>query len=408
LSYTRLRPNAVVAVAGIAVIVFCVYLSCRFFIPVGHTQPGVPAGPPQLKHFTAETQASDEAGVKWARELVQKQMAPPTVNELSEIWEESDSAYCDALRRQSDVEMLVNLADANLEWMSIQNGEVFWDENLDIVKLLLRTRRFNQAVMAVLERDEAGRQILADKMVSAIGQLHEMLQSIEEKGLAEANSHTDERYQRMWKLRMGDRQAPQFTPERYGSNGAAVGMAANACLLGLCGDVKHLSTLMTIARPVEITVGYGAKFAAIDAMDRILCRQQSNTSLNPDGQATVSEYTAWRERRQLPKRETVPTFAYDSPGTPYDLSGQIANQPTQVQPDFELPYAPAAYPGYGKHIEKGILDSTEKLREYNNEVNAMGDPAFARQEDPGRGLTIEDTHYIMAQAQRLVELTASR
>lgn len=340
--------------------------------------------------------------------MVHKQTAPPAISELSAVWEDVDSAYCDTLRRQTDAEMLLNLADCHFEWMSIQNGEMFLDENLDIVKLLLRTRRFNQAVTAVLERDDAGRRLMADKIASAITQLREMLQSVEAQRMAVPDTHTDECYQHIWKLKLGDRHAPQFTPERYGSNGTAIGLAANACLLGLCGEAGHLRALMAVAQPSERTVGYGARFAAIDAMDRILIRQQSNASLPPEGQAIVTEYATWRGSRQLPKRETVATFAYDSPGTPYSLSGRIADQPTRVQPDFELPYAPAAYPGYGMHMERGILDSQEDLQKYNKEVVKMGFSEGARHEDPARGLTIEDAHYIMTQSQRLAESTAQK
>lgn len=343
--------------------------------------------------------------MNWAREIVRKQTEPPTLDEMRTTWHDIDAAYCMELERQTTAEMLLNLADSQVEWMSIQDGTPFSDENVVIVKLLLRTRRFNQVVAAVLGQDKAGRRMMAGAIVSAIAKLDEMLVYLMTQSNSLPRIHSGEVHKQQTNLLFGDIASEQLTPERYGICGTRVALAANACLLGLCGEPEHLSVLMKLARPADPYIAYGTRFAAVDAMDRIMTRQQSNTSLGPEAQAVVTEYGAWRKDRHLPQRTVVSTFVYNSPGTPHNLSGKVAGQPKQMAGDFELPYVPACHTSDYMCLELGALDDQEKLRQHNDRLLKMNYPEGILREDPAVGLTIEDTRYIMRQSQRLAEIT---
>lgn len=402
----RLR-RAVYACAATFLALFCVHRIFHLLAPAARSHGEGVALPPPASHASSEADASNDPATTWATDMLLKQTEPLTLSEMSGMWQNITSSYCAELSAQTASETFVNLADSNVEWMSLQNGEEFSDENVEIVRLLLRTRRFNHALALVLGQDEAGRKRMADTIASGIGTLREMFQRVNAQWGSLQDIHKPETQERVRAFKYGDIAAPQFTAERYGTDGTTLGLAANACLLGLCGEAGHLGVLMSVAQPGDPMIGYGARFAAIDAMDRIIMRQKSNTSLAPEAQAVVAEYTDWRDRRKLCARTGYRTFAYDAPGTPYDLPGTVGGLPRRVLPDFELPYVPACY-GERMRFKSDTLDSQETLQEYNDEVMKMGAPEWTLHEDPARGLTIDDTHYIMKQSQRLAEMTARK
>jgi len=326
---------------------------------------------------------------------------PLTIGELSGMWLDITSGYSAELSAQTTSEMLVNLADSQVEWPTVQNSESFSDENAEIVKLLLRTRRFNHALATVLAQDEAGRPICADTIVSAIGTLHEVFGRVKTQWMSLKDAAGDDAGERINTLHYGHAGAPEFSGERYGANGIGIGLAANACLLGVCGEPKHLGALLSVAQPGDAMIGYGARFAAIDAMDRIIVRQELNASLAPEAKVVVGEYMAWRAQRKLPARGVAKTFSYDAPGTPYDLAGTVGGLPRKALPDFELPLVPACCTGGHMYLKTGILDTQDAFREYNDYANGLGYSEGVLREDPAVGLTIEDTHYIVRQSQRL-------
>jgi len=333
--------------------------------------------------------------------MVLKGAEPPGLSEMSALWQEINSGYCTELEKQTTDEMLLNLSDSLAEWMTIQDGTPFSDENTVIVRLLLRTRRFNQAVGAVLTQDEAGKKQMAYKIASTITKLGEMLAYLKTKSNSLPAIHSDEMQKQAKDLLFGNSNFQQLTPERYGISGVSIGLAANACLLGLCGESEHVKILMTLARPEDPYIGYGTRFAAVDAIDRIMMRQLSNTSLAPETQNVVTEYAAWRKIRGLPPRNVASTFTYNAPGTPHDMAGTIAGLPKQSSGEFELPYVPACYSNDCMCLEPGVLDDQEKFRQHNEDLLKMNCSDAVLREDAAVGLTIEDIRFITMQAQRL-------
>jgi len=345
--------------------------------------------------------------VTWAREIAVKAFEPVTISDMREIWQNNAHAYIQELDAQTVREMLLNQAETLFEWIPIQNAENFSDHNTDIIRLLLRTRRFNQALESVLGKDEAGRREMADSICAVMRQLLEMSGELAEE-IEALDELTPAGQLRFNQLLYGSPKAPPFTTERYGSDGVGIGMAANSYLLGLCGEPCHLRSLLDAGRPGLKFIGYGTRYAAYDAMDRIILRQRDNAALDSEARGIVNEYVAWREERRLPPRKLHKRFAHDSSGTPYSLGATVGGLPVEMREEVELPYRSAFCSDGRTGLDWNILDDPVRLEESNRFKETHGGAEFVLREDPSQGLTREDVKFITSQAQRLAATVEKR
>lgn len=301
-----------------------------------------------------------------------------------------------ALEKQSLDEILLDLCSLPNERIFIGDAGVVESTNCDIIRLLLRTRRFNQAVQLIVQADDAEKAGIATGITSVLSWVGH-----EEQGLMATLDGTVESAA-MNDLIYGDPDAADLSARRYGIDGIELGLTSNCYLLGLCGKPQHMGVLLPIAAQGS-RHGYGLKLAAVDAMDRMMMRVQGDTTLSMEAQTTVTEYAAWRTNRGLPSRITADMFAYNAPGTPYTLLGAVGGAPATMAGKIELPLYPASYTGSFAVFDHVVMEDPEKLREYNelHEMTDVKDRMIV--EDPRRGLTREDMKYIAAQAQRLVE-----
>jgi len=343
--------------------------------------------------------------VTWAREIAVKAFEPVTISDMREIWQNNANAYIQELDAQTVREMLMNQAETAFEWIPIQNGENFSDYNTDIIRLLLKTRRFNQALETVIGQDEPDRGKLADDICAVMQRLLQDSESLA-KDIEALDEFTPAGQDRLNLRLFGTTTASPFSAERYGLNGIGIGMAANCYLLGLCGESCHLPSLLDAGRPGLKFIGYGTRYAAYDAMDRIILRQRNNASLDSEARGIVDEYVAWREERRLPPRKLHKRFAHDSSGTPYSLGAAVGGLPVEMREEVELPYRPAFCSEGKTSLRWNILDDPERLAQENQFRENHGGSVL--REDPSQGLTREDVKFITSQAQRLAATVEKR
>lgn len=376
------------------------------FLPELASQPSAASTVKGKPAAAAEPLARDDSRIqsdaKWAGEMAAEASETRTLSDMAKMWQKNARVYTSELNKQTTREMLMNLSESLYEWFAIPNGEDFSDNNTDIIRLLLRTRRFSHALQGVLGQNDARRVQMAGEICTVLRQLSEMIAPLaKEAHLLDEFTETGQK--RLNELLSGAPDASPHSSERYGIDGMGIGLAANAYLLGLCGGPEHLESLLRVAKPGERMIGYGARYAAFDAMDRIMLRQCGNASLVPEARAVVDEYAVWREKRQLCPRKPGRRFSASSEGTPYTLGGTVGGLPVQYEEDVELPYWPACCFEGMTSLEGDILDNPDLLKEHNAIV-AKHEPRFMIRDDPARGLTREDVTYIAAQSQRLAAL----
>lgn len=330
-------------------------------------------------------------------------LAAPKANTNTKMMTDKDVQWAsEMLGDQSITDMLINLADCAREWKHISDGQPFWPDNVNIITLLLRTRRFNQAIAMTTTPDAADQARMTGEIASALKQLLKMYTDLE----GERDSHEDyskEGHARLNNLTFGNRHAEPMSPEYYGTENLCIGIAGNAYLLGLCGEPQHLRALLPVANPVDEHMGYPVKLAAVDAMDRILVRASTGHAMPEAPRAVLTEYMAWRKERRLNERPAASSFSYDSPGTPFSLAGTVGGLPTEGIGSIELPYAPACYTGGVQVLSTELMDNPAKRQEYNTFMETHNSPHEMITERPEQGLTVDDTKYIIEKAERVLE-----
>jgi len=359
-------------------------------------EPGSPAAEaPDAQSRQESLSPSDRAFVD--KEL-QKNTEPPTLSEACDNWQAIAGADIAYLKGQSLPEMLMGLCYI-WEEAQMANDPLYGScdsSNCRIIELLLRTRRMNHAVQAILSADENQRSIMANEIGSLLSWLCREHQ--EKIAIFDATPVGDASEQ----LAYGDLSASKSSLKYYGMEGLEFGITTNSYLLALCGEPRHMAALLPIATPNN-RHRYGLKLAVVDAMDRIMVRAHADRNVPADALATIDEYASWREARGLPAREKSQTFAYDSPATPYNLLGNVGGVQHKPGQDVELPLYPAAYSGVRPVFSALIMEDEESLREFNADAASINMHDILIVEDPKRGLTREDMKFIPAQAQRVVE-----
>lgn len=295
------------------------------------------------------------------------------------------------LRHQTLTETLFNLSLIRDEWLGMSfEGLTTADANL--VEHFMRTRRFNHAIETILQAGDDEKKRIAAEVASTVRALTAQREELVAlRDLATSQEEYED-------LSFGILTEPPLSAKKYGVVGTALGMTANTFLLGLCGQPQNLEPLLRIAAPQKTwSHGYATKIAAVDAMDRIIMRSQGVPHLPMEAQTVVDEYVAWRNNRRLPERQRMETFSYESPGTPYNLLGNVAGMPAKYTQEVELPFVPAAY-GRTAMFSTEVMEDPEQMRAYEK-ICAPQDRIV---EVPSRGLTMEDMKHIPRQAERLL------
>jgi len=140
-------------------------------------------------------------------------------------------------------------------------------------------------------------------------------------------------------------------------HGAQLGAAANTFLLGLTGHPDAIAPIMeTLAYDDQAIVaklaeacGRSSGFftknlafcnpnVAADALDRILVACADNQTLNQEALSVARQYKIWRDSQDLPDREIIQAFTFDSPTAPYHLPGMITGVKKDAETfELELP-----------------------------------------------------------------------
>ena len=296
------------------------------------------------------------------------------IRDAEVFWQKGADQYIDFLRNET-FEQGCYRTYIKSEFQSVAKSyEPHSPAHPDIIRYLARTRRFSKLLSQVNKAKHQGNIVdLVQTISQTVSRLIQQRRDVENNIINMMETEPDAFTARATKDQQshlahlipgvgstGFVSAENALPMSL--QGAQSAVVANTLLLGLSAHPSAVRPIMDILdyddRPtinalcacerfsdqpgekevMNANLVFANRAVAADALDRILVACADNKTLSQEALSAARQYKMWRDTQDLPEREVIQAFTFDSPTTPYHLPGMITGVKKNANTfEFELP-----------------------------------------------------------------------
>ncbi|HUT28516.1 MAG TPA: hypothetical protein VMX13_01900 [Sedimentisphaerales bacterium] len=294
------------------------------------------------------------------------------IRDAQAFWQKGADNYIDFLRDETFEQSSYHTHIPSEFWWVATGSNSPRAPHPDVIRSLVRTRRFSKVIAQVIEARQQGNVVdLVETISRNVSRLIQERRAVEQTLMRMMESEPEVFSKR--RTRQDETRIATLTSGEGSTgfedvdipmslHGAQLGIAANTFLLGLTGLPDAVRPIMDILayqdRPMidalcacecftdqpnekEAMAAahvFANRAVVADALDRILVACADNQALNEDALSVARQYKTWRDSQDLPDREVIQAFTFDSPTTPYHLPGMISGGKEDAQAyELELP-----------------------------------------------------------------------
>ncbi len=313
---------------------------------------------------------------------------PPNIRDAEVLWQKTQNKYINFLSSEEFQQSLYRTSIWSELILVLGGGGNFFSRHPEIISTFAKTRRFSKLVSQITEAKQRGDVEIAVRTIEAtIKRFTEERQELEHwfddairKGPEFFNPQDPDKQNEIADRTMGCGSTGLETSEDMippSLQGVQLGISANCFLLGLTQSPRTIKTLLDVGlydeelfiskftefskslgqfpggkQDIKYLYGFANPTILADAIDRVLVGASQNPTVGGEALVIAKDYEQWRKSRNLPEREVVKVYAYDSARTPHHLPGSVGGVSKKAETtSLELPL---------QFVEHGIVMGIDK------------------------------------------------